>query len=229
MKKIGLISLALVMALGALGVTFAGWTDTVTVNGTVNTGDVVLEVVKYSGTYVWKTDDCYPNEILVESGWMDEIGDPSGNACIIDAFPNDGDVPPDLDPVATAKAEQGQTAKDVVMTFDNLFPLVPVSADFLLHYAGSIPVKVDLLTVAVTGEIDDTNSTIDIEYFEANADGSLVTSRPMELALLQLHYCDYIVVKITITLDQVQDNQNKSGTITGEIGVKQWNEVPDPV
>jgi hypothetical protein len=125
-------------------------------------------------------------------------------------------------------AAEGDTPKHVVMTFDNLFPLVPVSADFLLHYAGSIPVKVDVLDVEVTGEIDDTNSTITIEYFEANADGSLVSPEPLGLKLMQLHYCDYIVVKITITLDQIQSNQNKSGTITGSIGVKQWNEVVVP-
>jgi len=40
MKKIGLICLALVLALGALGVGFAMWDKTLYIDGTVNTGEV---------------------------------------------------------------------------------------------------------------------------------------------------------------------------------------------
>jgi len=40
MKKIGLLMLALVMALGALGIGYAKWSDTVTITGNVNSGSV---------------------------------------------------------------------------------------------------------------------------------------------------------------------------------------------
>jgi len=40
MKKIGLLSLALVLALGALGVGYAMWSDTLQIVGDVNTGEV---------------------------------------------------------------------------------------------------------------------------------------------------------------------------------------------
>jgi len=43
MKKIGLLALAVVLALGALGVGYAMWADTVTIDGTVETGDVEVE------------------------------------------------------------------------------------------------------------------------------------------------------------------------------------------
>jgi len=43
MKKFGLLCLALVLALGALGVGYAAWTDTIYIDGTVNTGKVCLE------------------------------------------------------------------------------------------------------------------------------------------------------------------------------------------
>jgi hypothetical protein len=43
--------------------------------------------------------------------------------------------------------------------------------------------------------------------------------------MMQLHYCDYIVVVITITLDQEQTNMDQQGTVVGTIGVMQWNEV----
>jgi predicted ribosomally synthesized peptide with SipW-like signal peptide len=42
MKKIGLISLALVLAMGGLGVGYAKWSDTITINGPVTTGSVLL-------------------------------------------------------------------------------------------------------------------------------------------------------------------------------------------
>lgn len=44
MKKIGLICLALVLALGALGIGYAQWTETLLIDGTVNTGSVSAEL-----------------------------------------------------------------------------------------------------------------------------------------------------------------------------------------
>ena len=44
MKKIGLISLALVLALGALGVAYAPWTDEVEITQTVQTGSLEIGV-----------------------------------------------------------------------------------------------------------------------------------------------------------------------------------------
>lgn len=43
MKKIGLLSLALVLALGGLGIGYAAWTDTLTITGSVSTGSVEWE------------------------------------------------------------------------------------------------------------------------------------------------------------------------------------------
>jgi len=45
MKKIGLLCLALVLALGVMGVGFALWDKTVYIEGTVNTGEVNMEVL----------------------------------------------------------------------------------------------------------------------------------------------------------------------------------------
>ena len=45
MKKIGLISLALVLALGSLGVGFALWSDTLYLEGTIDTGEVEVCIV----------------------------------------------------------------------------------------------------------------------------------------------------------------------------------------
>jgi len=42
MKKIGLLSLALVLALGTLGVAYAMWFDTLEIEGTISTGEVIV-------------------------------------------------------------------------------------------------------------------------------------------------------------------------------------------
>lgn len=49
-KKIGLLSLTLVLTLGAIGIGLAKWSDTVTIEGTVNTGTVCLDFVPNSFT-----------------------------------------------------------------------------------------------------------------------------------------------------------------------------------
>ena len=44
MRKIGLLSLALVLALGSIGVGYAAWTQTLYIEGTVETGSVCIDV-----------------------------------------------------------------------------------------------------------------------------------------------------------------------------------------
>ncbi len=224
MKKIGFISMILVMAMGLVGVGYAAWTDTVTISGTVNTGDVDLEVLRYSGTYVWKVDDAANGDIFVKHGWTDEIGFHGPPANAIDAFPNDGEG--DMDPVAYAMASfAGDDA--IIVDFWNMFPSIDFTADFLLHYNGSIPVKVSVSDIAVNGPPELTNNaTISILYYEADAQGNIINQTPLEIPLMQLHQSNYIVVVITIHLDQTNVNMLQNGTVTGSIEVKQWNEVP---
>jgi len=47
-KKIGLICLALILALGALGIGYAMWEETLTIDGVVYTGNVDVEFSQYS-------------------------------------------------------------------------------------------------------------------------------------------------------------------------------------
>jgi hypothetical protein len=48
MKKFGILCLALVLALGALGVGYAMWTDTVTISGTVSTNTVTIGFTEFT-------------------------------------------------------------------------------------------------------------------------------------------------------------------------------------
>jgi hypothetical protein len=53
MKKLGLILLVVIMALGVVGAAYAQWSHTINVNGTVNTGDIkpVFAGATTNGTY----------------------------------------------------------------------------------------------------------------------------------------------------------------------------------
>jgi hypothetical protein len=237
-KKIGLLSLALVLALGTLGVGYAAWTDSITITGSVSTGTVDLDIVDYSNTWVWKTDNVSAGEILLVHDW-DSAPASQPPAEAIDAFPN-SPYPPNtpgsdgVDPVAYADASNTSYGdpliKQITVDIVNAFPIETadgyLSADFLLHYAGTIPVKVQVVDVSATGELDPED--IDILYYESNASGDRIGDA-MSIAGMQLHYCDYIVVVVTVDLSENEaDDQGLTSTISGSIEVKQWNEYTPP-
>lgn len=131
MKKIGLICLALVMSLGVFGVAYASWNDTITINGSVETGTLDLSVDGFSGTWVYK---------IVSTG-----------ACVIQDHEEDP-IPAGWIYVASAVAEQGPGGThDVLVTFDNLFPCIDFVADFTVHYHGTIPANLKVSPLTVTG------------------------------------------------------------------------------
>jgi hypothetical protein len=76
MKKFGLLCLALVLALGAVGVGYAMWTDTIWIDGTVQTGSVSLGIEADSYAEV---NSCPASEYAATpdrnwSGWVYTIG-----------------------------------------------------------------------------------------------------------------------------------------------------------
>ena len=114
MKKILLLSLALVMALGTLGVGYAAWTDRVTIGGTVNTGtlDVVVEYLSYME--VWK-------DLTTEQAVAVYYAIDADTGAIVG---QQGTVPDPGVLVANTTADLVGTADDdaVSFSFNNLFP-----------------------------------------------------------------------------------------------------------
>jgi predicted ribosomally synthesized peptide with SipW-like signal peptide len=220
--------LALVLALGALGVGYAAWTDTVTIDGTVNTGDVDIVVESYSGMWMWKIPGGDPDYELS----LDPDYTPTGVT---------GQESPFL--VAYSYAAQAEDAAGVgiddaiTCTFHNLFPrllndvAVAWEADFVLHYEGSIPVKIEWTPISITPDagMDLTGLTITYTY-KLKRDGETTWTTITDLEGLQLEYCDRIWVVIGIVVPQHATeaenvpNMGQSGTITGQIKVIQWNE-----
>ena len=229
MKKIGLLCLALVFALGALGIGYAAWTDTLTVEGTVNTGDVDINVVGYSGTFVYKDPG---------GGQL-----PDGNETIVlhemfhPGTPVEAPDPPTADGFLVGSAYAKMHADDVVeVVFDDIFPCVEFTADFILHYEGSIPAKFNFAWIDGSDWLKDLWDAGDA-WAEAHwwnvpqglcpiCDGTLGEPVIDEGDGIQLHYCDHILVELTIKLPQDETLMNKQGGFSAMLQVVQWNKWP---
>jgi len=240
MKKFGLICLALVLALGALGIGYAAWTDTVTIDGSVATGDVDVNVVEVSSTFVYKiltATGGTPGEMVVHHVWGST--DPS---------PPEGTV--DVDYILVASAVAVITAEDEVdVTMTNLFPSADFKVDFLLHYDGSIPARIKMgspgseddivftgtdaawfnaLWPTVYGHPNYNNYPNDPEVafygemWTSDVDGNKLVNIG-DLEGYQLHECNYILLVITLHLPQ-DTPMNASADFTAVIDVIQWNE-----
>ncbi len=217
--KLGAIFLISIMALAGVGAGYAAWTDTITIDGTVNTGNVDIVIGYLSGTEVWKdlgTDEC----VVIYYVWDADTGAVVWQSC---------DVPADGLLVAYAKAEKADDDA-VTFTYNNLFPSIDFIADVALHYAGSIPVKVNKISWAVTSG----NDWIDplIESGDIMGIARKVTPVPPYVyddvveEGYQLHYCDWVGIALCIHLPQQDDLMSRSGSATATFEVVQWNEYP---
>jgi len=232
MKKIGLLSLALVLALGALGVGYAAWTDQITVEGTVNTGSVDINAVYFSGTDVYKDLD---TDGTVYYFW---IKDADGNLMW-----STDNIPTNAFLVASAASAPGDADDTVDMTFTNLFPSEAITADVIIHCDGSVPV---IVTADVESNSEILNWLWDNGYVHWSAAWVNVVPEPWYYAYcaeivgpIQMHYCDYAKLWLTIDLPQAdelvgtdydqEDFMNLEGeSFTGHFNAIQWNESDVP-
>ncbi len=198
MKKIALISLALVLALGTLGLGYAHWADTIFITGTVNTGSVDLVVEDVSGTDVYKLED---GSIYRVHWYVFRPEAPVGSILI-----------------AHAIAEK--TGDDeVTVTFENLFPCIDFIADFEYHCEGSVPVHVKY-TQVIKG--------IPESWVAVTRGWPSYTDSVPIVDGWQLHYCDWDAIYILIHVPQEDAAMNVTGTIAITLEAIQWNEYPLP-
>ena len=203
MKRIGLICMALVIALGALGVGYAMWWDDVIIQGTVNTGTVEIEIVDVSETWVYK--DLTTGAIVMSREKLED----SNLMYVASATSED----------VTDYAADGP--KTVQMTFDNIFPTAtPIYADVVLHYIGSIPVH-----VVIEEKVDPSIAPYLIQqWYVLDVDQWVA----VELEDLQLHFCNRVMLWVYLDAELLQaagkQAQDLSGTFTKVIHFHQWNE-----
>jgi len=142
MKKFGILCLALVIALGALGVGYAAWTDTIFISGTVNTGSLCFSVSdgswgevggcpdKLWGTWV---ENDYPGGVSCPPGYHFEgihVLPPPEDKCVADVsfLPHDTDGDGNWDTL------------DVII--DNAYPYFLADISFYVCNCGTIPLKI---------------------------------------------------------------------------------------
>jgi hypothetical protein len=247
LKKMGLLALALVLALGTLGVAYAAWTDSVYVRGTVNTGTVNINPNGSSSTFVYKVPAGTTAHYFIPEE------DPSGEEVFI--YPNgtqvnyvDGadeqNAPAGGLLVATAVTTFNNGASDAdtaTMTFTGLFPGVDFKADVKMFYVGTIPVKVALATVldpakaqdptiaalwqmGETTKGDATRYGIWMEAEYTPDDGGTSTTFNDPPLGLQLEQWDHLTITVHARLPEDPTYANKSVSFSGTITVIQWNE-----
>jgi hypothetical protein len=226
-KKMGLLFMAVIIALAGLGVGFAAWTDKITLHGTVETGDVDLEVIDYSGTWVFKVPGL--------SGAPDYE---FGNETYVTRIPDDPELPEGAILIAWAEAFEGNhDPYDVEMVWSNLFPCIDFTADVVFHYDGSIPVKVNsvIFNWLNLPQPDEFGPTLE-PTFDATArylgklqaDGTIMpipgkTGGIVDIGY-QLHRCDVVGLDVTVHIPQDNWWMNKTFEAEAAIEVIQWNE-----
>jgi hypothetical protein len=134
-KKLGTLFIAALISLAGIGITYAGWIDTITVTGTVQTGTVQFEVTEYSGTWVWKH--------IQTHGIETHTGTVADNDINQDGIQNDD---PDgyynneeYELIAFSYAYDQVTDEEVGFQFVNIFPCIDFKADFKFKI-GTIPI-----------------------------------------------------------------------------------------
>ena len=227
MKKIGLLALALILALGALGVGYAAWTDTIYIEGTVTTGSLDLVIERTSGTEVYKDLD---NDELVYSHWYRIL--PDGEK---QYFDDPISSPPPANGLLVAYVETTQDLENdpsgdtLVMEFNNLFPLTGYMygswgnwiGDCLMHARGTVPMRVQV-EYEVTGIPEE---WVEIRFFHFG----LGEFTPEEFDGIQLHHCDKFEVWVMVNVPQEDRAMDQSGTITLTIKGIQWDKYQQPV
>jgi len=218
--KLGVIFILIAMVLAGVGASYSAWFDTITVEGTVNTGSVSWEVIDVSETYVWKIHGLpepynpdWGNEIYVDYEMLPE-------ADIQAMFP--GLLIEEISSSTVTVAEDKHT---VTVTYDNLFPCIWFKTDIEIKYTGSVPGKINDIFYEVT-EGDDwiTPLVIDGDIYATarDEDGNIV-----ELGC-QLHQNDLIFIELWVHIPQNNDLMLKEGSFEASFEVIQWNEYVEP-
>ena len=220
-NKIATVFIVSIFALSGVGMAYAAWTDTITIDGTVTTGSLCWEFdtcflmdyfqpVNPGGDFPTATPDwtCNPG-FVHEPGlgrfWLLDKNVGWGTANIID----DGDG----------------YGKTIEVTLNNVYPCYFNSLSFYVHNCGTIPLKVD--HVVVNG--------VDIYYNEFYQELDISGNGIPDFEIQygdnfgkQIEPGDYSMLEFSIWMHVLQDEdpafQGETFTFTISIVAIQWNE-----
>jgi len=211
MKKIGLLSLALVLALGTLGIGYAAWTDTVYIEGDVTTGSVAWEFWDFPGQ-------------------ADQGNDPN---LFWDLEEPELTITQDKDVGNTTVAyEVGAHPHVLNVIINNAYPYYYNHISYYVHYYGSIPGRIKEAVVKIGGEVVAVFNAASAPYayldFNGDQDADLQLHWGNKPYFgVQMHYCDAYDHSFSILVLQPAP-QNATLEFTIEYTVVQWNEYEEP-
>jgi len=232
MKKIGFLSLALVIALGGLGVGYAAWTDEVTINGTVSTGEVCASFD--CGWTVLDNNDPSP-PYTIEQGADDDSLDwnvltghygPGFPGWVVQRDKNVGWTTYDCGQVEPPRHK-------VTLTYHNIYPSYFQAIGLRVRNCGTLPVKLDHVTF--TDQWGRSQTIDEVGYLVFDLSGNGVPDFEIEWGDnfgLQAEPNEYFSIDFATHFLQDEDidfTQFHTYTLTVEIVVVQWNEHPLPL
>jgi len=258
-NKMSVMFLATILALAGIGVTYAGFTDAISVYGTVDTATVDINVVQwYSGTWVWKVwgPTYQGSEIYIYHGWVGTQPTTPGQVLALPQHQGATNAELFSWSYAAVGTSHGDPAVpyDVDMVYHNLFPCIDFSADFIFHYDGTIPAKINIAQIFPIDESKYDDSGVGfltwlwayhklpgndaygawVEAYRCypiyDTAGKIIVGwnineqQPVDVGY-QLHKCNYVYLKLVIHLPQDNNLQGLSGHFGGKIGVIQWNDA----
>jgi len=139
MKKIGLLAMTLVLALGALGIGYAKWSDTVTITGTVATGSVVVGIRDVSDNGA--DNDPGPTPFHADPRVVPH--DPGELFYFVNAFDKDVAYTNSINGDRKCICNDAQYYASVHEDFHNVYPFYAVNQDLRLVNCGTVPIKID--------------------------------------------------------------------------------------
>jgi len=235
-KKIGILILALVVALGSVGVGYAMWYDTIHVDVSVSTGCVDLEITSVSGTWVYKCIQTY----------VPPAGSNFPPAATKDAIVYTAEPITDLTayflPVANGYATDdsegtGWLSEWVFFHFNNLFPTpgTPIIADVLFTYPCTVPAhvvwsNVDQPYIEYEGDCDALIPYVTYKWTVMN--GTTQVYQGTDITQIQLHQNYTLKLEVYIEPAVLQAHPELQGISCwlrcSNLQIVQWNETWPP-
>ncbi len=161
MKKIGLLVMALIVALGGLGATYALWSDSLYLEGTVHTGDIGLE---WSQGEPWDTEitgkDASWGECYIEGDML--------YITVYDAYPSIYyHFPIDLHGVGSVPVHTAMT----VTNGNPAWVIIPEMSDLQMHLGDTWDGEIIIHLDNTAEELTTYTFGIQLDYWQYNEDG----------------------------------------------------------
>lgn len=163
MKKTGLIALAVVLALGAMGVGLAFWNETLTITGTVATGQLDVEFSDQKSNDDGSVDNALdPSEcgtwtmsdLNSSTGWSNnaarEAYDVASTTC-------------ELIAVADANSPENGDNQTLKITILNAYPCYYGNVAFTIDNIGTIPAKIESIKLVAVSDAVGSPIVVDVD------------------------------------------------------------------